>query len=574
MEIELPDGTILDAPDDADPSVVAKAYLKNQRTEAFKRSNPAEYDPSSKEYQAKYGATAGSSGFQNFAAGAGKAIVDTGRGLKQLAIEGSDFFTGSDRGDAYRQEIDEVKRRDAALLGSRGGLLGNIAGNIGVALAPGAALSRAGATASLGRTLLNPQTIRAGATKGAALGALQPVGTEDSRAVNTLIGGSLGGSATGVSNAIGRVAQPVKKALSPVDERAVKTLKDAGVSLDAAQLSGSERLRQAKRFLTDNPLTAQGQVEQAEKTASSFTRAALKTIGEGADSADEQVLGRAVNRIGSVFDDVASKNPVKVDQRLLDKLVEIQGRAAGTLETPQAAVVAKQVDEVIAKATKGDLIDGKAYQNIKSNLDLIGNSPQPGLKFFSGQLRSALDDALERSASPADVARLRTARTQYRNYLAIEKAVDASGNISPARVFNAQNVKAYGGRRALATGRNQTDLMKLAKAGKRIIPERMPNSGTTPRGLLQLALPGAAGAAGGYAQQGDLSGAAGGLALGVAAPYALQRLINSPGGARYLTEGVRPGLLRGALQVPKSLPGGIGRQALLPAFFASQNAQQ
>lgn len=31
MEIELPDGTVLDAPDDADPSAVAKAYLANQQ---------------------------------------------------------------------------------------------------------------------------------------------------------------------------------------------------------------------------------------------------------------------------------------------------------------------------------------------------------------------------------------------------------------------------------------------------------------------------------------------------------------------------------------------------------------
>jgi hypothetical protein len=31
MEIELPDGTILDAPDDADPSAVAKAYMANQK---------------------------------------------------------------------------------------------------------------------------------------------------------------------------------------------------------------------------------------------------------------------------------------------------------------------------------------------------------------------------------------------------------------------------------------------------------------------------------------------------------------------------------------------------------------
>lgn len=34
MEIELPDGTILEAPDDADPSVVAKAYLAKQQPQA------------------------------------------------------------------------------------------------------------------------------------------------------------------------------------------------------------------------------------------------------------------------------------------------------------------------------------------------------------------------------------------------------------------------------------------------------------------------------------------------------------------------------------------------------------
>lgn len=37
MEIELPDGTILDAPDDADPSVVAKAYLAKQKQPADTR---------------------------------------------------------------------------------------------------------------------------------------------------------------------------------------------------------------------------------------------------------------------------------------------------------------------------------------------------------------------------------------------------------------------------------------------------------------------------------------------------------------------------------------------------------
>lgn len=45
MEIELPDGTVLEAPDDADPSVVAKAYLAKQKPTA-RRYNPFANDES------------------------------------------------------------------------------------------------------------------------------------------------------------------------------------------------------------------------------------------------------------------------------------------------------------------------------------------------------------------------------------------------------------------------------------------------------------------------------------------------------------------------------------------------
>lgn len=45
MEIELPDGTVLDAPDDADPSAVAKAYLFKQGTERSQAAS-ANTDPS------------------------------------------------------------------------------------------------------------------------------------------------------------------------------------------------------------------------------------------------------------------------------------------------------------------------------------------------------------------------------------------------------------------------------------------------------------------------------------------------------------------------------------------------
>ena len=47
----------------------------------LKRENPAEYDSASKEFQAKYGPTAGMDAGQRFDAGAGKFLADAWRGI-------------------------------------------------------------------------------------------------------------------------------------------------------------------------------------------------------------------------------------------------------------------------------------------------------------------------------------------------------------------------------------------------------------------------------------------------------------------------------------------------------------
>lgn len=588
MEIELPDGTVLDAPDNADPSVVAKAYIRNQRRAALAASNPAEYDPQSAEFKAKYG-PAGSS-LQNFAAGAGKAAVDTGRGIKQLGLEGydlvrpkqlSDLIAGSPA-NQYRSYIDSIQQQDAPLLDTKAGLLGNIAGNVSTTIAPAGVLGIAGKAAKIpglvraGASLAAPTALRGAAALGAAQSALQPVGTDQSRIENIAIGGGIGVGAGILSKTIGAIADPVKNALTPQTSRAVQVLQNSGVPLDAAQATGSQRLAQVKRFLSDNPITSTGQVEQVAKTQAGFNNAALRTIGSSGDAADQGVLDSALTRIENNFDQIAARNPINADTHLLNDLAAIEKQSASELEGPQAKVIKNQIDEILDKAKVGNLIDGNAYQNIRSVLGRISNGADQSKGHFARELRHSLDDALQRSASPQDSAALKTTRTQYRNYIAIEKSVDPVGNISPAKVYNSQNVKAFGGKRALATGRAATDLMELAKAGKAIIPEKFPNSGTAARGLLQLALPGALGAGYGYAKEGDLSGALAYGAGGIAAPYALQKAINTPSAARYLAQGLGPGLLRRALQSGRSAPvnGLVAGRTPLAALLGLQNPQE
>jgi hypothetical protein len=110
----------------------------------------------------KVKATDGMDAWDKGFAGGGKALYDMARGLGQLVGVGS------------REDFDQVKKQDADLMDTGWGMAGNVAGNVIPALAmPASTLPRALAT-------------------GAGLGFAQPVGTDDSRVLNAMIGGAAG----------------------------------------------------------------------------------------------------------------------------------------------------------------------------------------------------------------------------------------------------------------------------------------------------------------------------------------------------------------------------------------------
>lgn len=108
---------------------------------------------------------------ENFAAGMGKAVVDTARGLRQLGMAVSDpFGVQKATSPAYNAESAQLKQdqsdanaRDAALMDTKAGLGGNITGQALEALLGGAALKGAG----LARTIV-PTTYSGSALAGGA----------------------------------------------------------------------------------------------------------------------------------------------------------------------------------------------------------------------------------------------------------------------------------------------------------------------------------------------------------------------------------------------------------------------
>lgn len=533
-------------------------HARASRIEALKRSNPAEYDPSSKEFQAKHGPLG--SNYENFMAGAGKAVVDIGRGVKQLGVDAGNLVgLVSDQTQAKLQtDIDASRERDAPLMKTGAGVTGNIAGNLAMMLIPaGAAASGAkalGATrtaAALGG-FMNPQTLSGAALAGGVQGALQPVATSESRLLNAGVGAATGAAVTGATKLASKIARPVKSALTAADQRAVQTLDEAGVPLDAAQRTGSRFLQRMKNMLQDNPTTAGSQAVFREQQQRAYNRAVLATLGEQADAATPDVMTRASTRIGQVFDDIAERNPVKYSGALEMRLAAIEKAARDELDDAQFGVIRRQLNTILDKAAAGgNAIDGAAYQNMRTGLERIASGQDTAKGYYARQIRSALDQALEDSTSGVDANAIKIARGQWAKLKQIEPAIaaDESGHISAAKLANTLSSKRYA--RFTKYGRGDQALTNLAKAGKQILPEPTANSGTPARLLAQFALPGALGIAGGLASDDPMTG----VKLGVAT-YMLPKLMSGairPGPiSSYLANGLGNPYVSAVLQAPQT----------------------
>ena len=120
------------------------------------------------------------------------------------------------------------------------------------------------------------------------------------------------------------------------------------------------------------------------------------------------------------------------------------------------------------------------------------------------------------------------------------------GNISPSLLLNSLATK---GKR-YTFFQDDPQLAKLAAAGKIVLPEKTPNSGTAAR-LIAQAIPAAVGGAAYGVYEGDLTGAAKGATAGILAPKLAQKAINNPAVARYLEQGIGQTQIRNMLEAPK-----------------------
>jgi hypothetical protein len=187
--------------------------------------------------------TEGMSWGEKAAAGAGKAVYDVVRGVGQFIptdLSGNTLVS--------RADVAESRARDAALMATGGGKVGNVAGNLAL-LAPTAFIPGAA-------------TIPGAAAIGAVTGAAAPSTSTGETVRNALMGGVAGPVAIGAGRVLAAGYQGARALLAPFTERGRQ-----GIVNDVLQRSATDPQAATNALLRARPVVAGSEPTVAQAAA-------------------------------------------------------------------------------------------------------------------------------------------------------------------------------------------------------------------------------------------------------------------------------------------------------------------
>lgn len=298
-------------------------------------------------------------------------------------------------------------------------------------------------------------------------------------------------------------------------------LDDQGVPLTAGQRVGSEALRRKEGF------TQAGQ-DLMETQAEAFTKAALKTTGTDASRATPEVLKATADRIGDVFEDVVRGIDITPDPQAVTALSTAVNTYKSLAPTGnQAPLVSNILKDTVKAVRGGNTIPAATLKVWRSGLSKLTASADTATRQAATEALEAVDDmmaaALTTAGRSKDIARLAEARTQWRNFLAIQRAASGAGEGAAAGIISPSALRSATvnqGRSGYAQG-TRGDIADLARAGEGVI-KKLPTSGTAEnmRALMPSGVWGALGAAPGAMSSNPMLAMAG-AAAGTMVPGAL-----------------------------------------------------
>lgn len=391
----------------------------------------------------------GMSGFDKFAAGAGKAITDLGRGVKQLDERYQARFLPQEMQDAVKvqgqADIAESRRLDAPLMETGAGKVGNIIGNVAASVP---ALAIPGANTVVGAGLV-----------GTMMGALEPTTSDKELATNMVVGGATGAIAQGVGTRISKWATDklTARSTAAVQAQSQNAVRDA-------TLTQSRKAGYVVPPATTNPSAANRIAESISGKAATHQAAALKNqkvtnalvrdelgLPKGAPLT-KSTLNSIRAQEGNVYKAVKGGGRITVDNDYVDDLIKLSDSVDEIAKDfPELNVGAnKEIHALTDNLLKDSFDSSSAVELVKqlrkeasSNLSFAAAS-DPGKRALGMAQREAagtVEDMLVRHlnatgkgqlASKFDAARIRIAKTY-----SVEAALnEGTGNVVAAQLGN------------------------------------------------------------------------------------------------------------------------------------------
>lgn len=365
---------------------------------------------------------------------------------------------------------------------------------------------------------------------------------------------------TGANAALAMVGQGAGelagKAISPAigsasDAQLLENLKRAariGYKPTPGQVAGSKSAQQVEASASSFPPSSGPFFKRDAENQKAMNRAVASSFGEKAEKLDEEVISRAFNRLGPIFEKAKTRPEIPLAPSFAQRIGQIKDEFAGPWESLQDSTLNKTVDDALAAANAGSL-SAKGYQQVVSRLGSVirkmAGSKESDKGAMQGliAIKDALDDAAAATMTVKDRTHFNMARKQYASLMTAlnSKAINvATGDVQPRILANSlanKDLKGY------ATGNMQGPLYDVAKVGK-AFPPIVGDSGTATRMSGPAMLMGIGGAGGIGAGLGHGPEALAGAAGLMAGSNLAARAYMSPAMQRYLANTLAPEQLK------------------------------
>lgn len=465
IEIELPDGTVLEAPDGADPSTVAKAYLAKQpvrqKTPSIAKVDPTEGMGGVEKAWAAFGSTLPDLSNRLQQASVGMGLGGAGLGDKgYVSPEARPFYEAeATRGKQIQSDIDEAKRLEAPLMATAAGKVGKIGGKVAAGLP---LMMLPGANTAGGMAIYS-----------GLLGALEPVATGESGIENTAygVGGGLLGYASGkaigagVTAAKNKVASlALEKSQNAARDATLSAGREAGYVVPPSEVKGGLVSNILERYAGKASVAQEASLRN-QKVTNQLIR---KELGLPDDvPVTPETLMPIKKAAWDVYDQVKNLGVLTSDKKFGIELGKIAKTHGGSL------VKNSGVDDFVAALKQKTISADDAVETIRqlrsdatSHLSPINFDPASrALGKAKREAASALEDLIERNIAPGSggaelLSAFRDARVTLGKVGTVERAMNESTGDISAKVLA----------RELAKGKPLTGELRKAASFSQAFP--------------------------------------------------------------------------------------------------------